>query len=51
MNNITNKLEQLLADNNVVAVIDFDYTITTKNSNSSIGVFTNYLSKKYQEKS
>lgn len=50
MNNITNKLEQLLADNNVVAVIDFDYTITTKNSNSSIGVFTNYLSKKYQEK-
>lgn len=30
-----------------VVVFDFDYTLTNKKSNSSIGVFTNYLPQKY----
>lgn len=31
-------------------IFDFDYTLTSKNSNSSIGVFSNYLPKTYYRK-
>lgn len=31
-------------------IFDFDYTLTAKNSNSSIGVFSNYLPKTYYRK-
>ena len=50
MNNIIRKLKQLLTDNSIVIIVDFDYTITTKNSNSSIGVFSNYLPIEYKNK-
>ena len=33
-----------------IVIFDFDYTITNKESNSSIGVFTKYLPIKYQLK-
>lgn len=36
--------------NDAIAIFDFDYTITNKKSNSSIGVFTKYLPLEYQLK-
>lgn len=50
MDLIEKHLALLKRKNNVVAVFDFDYTITTKDSNSSIGVFTNYMSENYKKK-
>lgn len=40
----------LIIKNKGIAVFDFDWTITTQESNSSIGVFTNYLPKSYINK-
>ena len=43
MKNIKRKIEDLINKESIIVVCDFDYTITTKNSNSSIAVFSNYL--------
>ena len=47
-NNI--KKEILFDKKNTIVIFDFDYTITTSNSETSIGVFTNYLPIKYKKK-
>lgn len=50
MKDIENKIESLINKGPIIVVCDFDHTITTKNSNSSIAVFSNYLPKKYKKK-
>ena len=47
MKNIRNKIENLINKTSIIVICDFDYTITTKDSNSSIAVFSNYLPKEY----
>ena len=47
MKNIRNKIENLINKKSIIVICDFDYTITTKDSNSSIAVFSNYLPKEY----
>lgn len=37
-------------DKDIVCVMDFDHTITTFSSNTSIGVYSQYLGKKYRVK-
>ena len=36
--------------NNTIYIIDFDHTITTFDSNTSIGVYSLYLGQKYKKK-
>ena len=43
-------LNLVLKSSNTLAVFDFDYTLTRSCSNSSIGVFSNYLPSKYCKK-
>lgn len=44
-------LEEILKNKqHAIAIFDFDYTITNNKSNSSIGVFTEYLPTKYKIK-
>lgn len=51
MDDIIKQIKQLLkSQNKVVAVFDFDYTLTTQDSNSSINVFFNYMPKGYKIK-
>ena len=47
---ISNKLKvNNLCKNNLCVVTDFDKTITSYNSNSSLGVFSKFLTKKYEK--
>ena len=47
---ISNKLKvNNLCKNNLCVVTDFDKTITSYNSNSSLGVFSKFLPKKYEK--
>lgn len=50
MKNIKRKIEDLINKESIIVVCDFDYTITTKNSNSSIAVFSNYLPERYRKR-
>ena len=49
MSDFISKMKKLV-NSELIVVFDFDYTITTKDSNSSIGVFSNYLPKRYKSK-
>lgn len=50
MNDTVKDLNKLLKHSRMRLIIDFDYTITTNDSNSSIGVFSNYLPSQYVTK-
>ncbi len=50
MKNIKSEIEKLVNKESIIVVCDFDYTITTKNSNSSIAVFSNYLPERYRKR-
>lgn len=50
LKNIKSEIEKLVNKESIIVVCDFDYTITTKNSNSSIAVFSNYLPERYRKR-
>lgn len=43
-------VEELNQDKNIICTIDFDHTITTFNSSTSIGVYSKYLGEDYKSK-
>lgn len=47
---LKNIIKNFIKDKNIVYVIDFDHTITTFNSSTSIGVYSQYLGKEYKIK-
>ena len=49
-NEINKKIDKLKNNKDSVAIFDFDYTLTLSSSNSSIGVFSNYLPESYRSK-
>ena len=50
MKSIKRKIENLTNKKSTIVVCDFDYTMTTKDSNSSIAVFSNYLPERYRKR-
>ena len=50
LKSIKRKIENLTNKKSTIVVCDFDYTMTTKDSNSSIAVFSNYLPERYRKR-
>lgn len=48
--NLLDIIKKFNSINNTIYIIDFDHTITTFDSNTSIGVYSLYLGQKYKKK-